>query len=83
MGRKTFEVDRIVSRMNGVLSAPSATTEVRQTLCALAEGILFDTDNYAGFAYVDPNGKQVPVERIDSGDYDEYRRRYFLTAVGK
>ena len=78
--RKTYPVIDLVSHANGMLAAPSPTPEERRAVASLLERVLFDTDTYAGFAYVDagPSGKPVPVERIHSGDYDETRRRYIV-----
>lgn len=76
--RKTIEVRTVISRINGALAAPNLASEARAALCGVAEGILHDTDNYQGFAYVDAYGKPVSADDIAIGEYEEYRRRYFI-----
>jgi hypothetical protein len=78
--RKTVDITTLVSHANGMLAAPSPTPEKRRAVASLLERLLFDTDTYAGFTYVDagPSGKPVSVARIKRGDYDETRRRYFV-----
>ena len=72
--RKTFEVRKLVEEVNRRLALSTCSDAERLTLCSLLERILFDTNNYAGFGYLDlPNGGPfVP------GVTNESRRHYFL-----
>lgn len=83
MSRKTIDVATLISRVNGMLAAPSPTPEARIAIQTLASAVLHETGNYRGFRYVLPGGEPVPHEDVQRGQYDKTRVRYLLPRDGK
>lgn len=79
--RKTFEVEDLRLRVNGMLqlSADSYDRE-RDAYGSLLSQVLMASGNYAGFAYVDRSGDRVSLESVKSGDYDRTRVVYHRKA---
>lgn len=75
--RKTVEVRSVISRINGMLAA-NVHDDARQSLCILAESILFDTGNYQGFTYMQADMTPETTSNVQAGNYVEYRRRYSI-----
>ena len=77
MARKTIEVGKVLKIANNFLAAKHTTADERESVCAVIEAILFETDNYRGFAY-------LPKENYahETGfEHDGTRRRYFVSGT--
>jgi hypothetical protein len=77
MARKTIEVGKVLKIANNFLAAKHTTADERESVCAVMEAILFETDNYRGFAY-------LPKENYahETGfEHDGTRRRYFVSGT--
>ena len=77
MARKTIEVGKVLRMVNTFLAAKHTTADERESVCAVMEAILFETDNYRGFAY-------LPKENYahETGfEHDGTRRRYFVSGT--
>ena len=77
MARKTIEVGKVLRIANNFLAAKHTTAEERESVAAVIEAILFETDNYRGFAY-------LPKENYahETGfEHDGTRRRYFVSGT--
>jgi hypothetical protein len=77
MARKTIEVGKVLRIANNFLAAKHTTADERESVCAVMEAILFETDNYRGFAY-------LPKENYahETGfEHDGTRRRYFVSGT--
>jgi hypothetical protein len=53
MARKTIEVGKVLRMANTFLAAHHTTADERESMCLMMEAILFETDNYEGFRYLD------------------------------
>jgi hypothetical protein len=53
MARKTIEVGKVLKIANNFLAAKHTTADERESVCAVMEAILFETDNYEGFRYLE------------------------------
>jgi hypothetical protein len=73
MARKTIEVGKLLKMTNAFLAAKHTTAEEREGVCALIEGVLFETGNYEGFRYLE--GSDYPDEVVYAGS----RRFYFAS----
>jgi hypothetical protein len=67
MKRKTIEVGKLLNAANAALSAKDSTADGREAVCAMIEYVLMDTNNYAGFRYLNTD------EILGNGS----RRSYF------
>lgn len=86
MARKSIKVADVLRMVNIRMGVPDRATSgldkltphqaYRQGIADLLGNILHNTDNYAGFGYVGPDGK--PVERYVAGETDESRRVYYV-----
>jgi hypothetical protein len=77
MARKTIEVGKVLRIANNFLAAKHTTAEERESVAAVIEAVLFETDNYRGFAY-------LPKENYthETGfEHDGTRRRYFVSGT--
>jgi hypothetical protein len=77
MARKTIEVGKVLRIANNFLAAKHTTAEERESVAAVIEAVLFETDNYRGFAY-------LPKENYthEMGfEHDGTRRRYFVSGT--
>ncbi len=82
MARKTVPVTRVVHLANKMLENTSTVDkQLRLGICALVESVLFETDNYKGFSYLQsefkPVDEQLQGESPLRENYDDTRRRYF------
>ena len=75
MARKTIEVGKVLRIANNFLAAKHTTADERESVCAVMEAILFETDNYRGFAYLPKD--LYPGETDGLGT----RRRYFVSST--
>ena len=67
--RKTIEVGTLLRRVNFFLASDRSTPDEREVMCTFIEGVLMDTGNYRGYAYLDT----AEVEGNGS------RRHYFVS----
>jgi hypothetical protein len=77
MARKTIEVGKVLRIANNFLAAKHTTAEERESVAAVIEAVLMETDNYRGFAY-------LPKENYahETGfEHDGTRRRYFVSGT--
>jgi hypothetical protein len=77
MARKTIEVGKVLRIANNFLAAKHTTAEERESVAAVIEAVLMETDNYRGFAY-------LPKENYahETGfEHDGTRRRYFVSST--
>ena len=77
--RKTVDLITLISRANGVMAAPGSTPEERMALHYFISSIAMEAEQYAGFAYIKPGGERVHHEDVQAGNYDETRRRMFVS----
>ena len=87
-GRKTASVEYIKSEANLLLSLTDAegtegqvNRQFRKGVIAMITRVLFDTDNYKGFQYLDSEFKTVDLpggtRRELREDYDSTRVRFY------
>jgi hypothetical protein len=69
IARKTVEVGTLLRRVNYFLKNANSTPDEREVLCTFIEGVLHDTGNYRGYAYLDT----AEIEGNGS------RRHYFVS----
>jgi len=69
IARKTVEVGTLLHRVNYFLKNANSTPAEREVLCTFIEGVLHDTGNYRGYAYLDT----AEIEGNGS------RRHYFVS----
>lgn len=67
--RKTIEVGTLLHRVNYFLASENSTADEREVMCTFIEGVLHDTGNYRGYAYLDT----AEIEGNGS------RRHYFVS----
>ena len=68
MARKTVNVKQVVESANKILTdSPASSTDIRFGVIGLLEQVLFDSDQYHGFQFVDGN----------KGHTDDSRRVYY------
>lgn len=53
VARKTVEVGKVLKMANSFLAAEHTNADEREAICAMIEGILFETGNYRGYRYLD------------------------------
>lgn len=53
MPRKTIEVGKILNMVNAYLANENTTPDGREAMCAMLEGVLFETGTYRGYRYLD------------------------------
>lgn len=70
MARKTIEVGKILKLANHFLANPNSTLGEREGICSMLETVLFETDNYCGYRYLD-------TDEIDGNG----TRRYYFPAA--
>lgn len=51
--RKTVEVGTLLRRVNFFRALGRSTADEREVMCTFIEGVLHDTGNYRGYAYLD------------------------------
>lgn len=68
--RKTVEVGTLLRRVNFFLENGNGSPDEREVMCTFIEGVLHDTGNYRGYAYLDT------AEIEGNGT----RRRYFVSS---
>lgn len=73
--RKTIEVGKVLKMANSFLAAHNTTGDERDAIAAFIEGVLFETGNYRGYAYLP--GHNYPGEVDGLGT----RRRYFVSGT--
>jgi hypothetical protein len=77
MARKTIEVGKVLRIANNFLAAKHTTAEERESVAAVIEAVLFETDNYRGFAYLPKENYAHEV----GFEHDGTRRRYFVSGT--
>jgi hypothetical protein len=82
MPRKTIEVDKLVTAVNGVLAKHNGSREIRQGMINLLDYALHETGNYRGFRYLMqdevPDGA-LPGVRYENGEILPYPERFHNT----
>jgi hypothetical protein len=75
VARKTIEVGKVLKMANSFLAAENTNPDERDAIAAFIEGVLFETGNYRGFAY-------LPKEKyLNEVDGLGTRRRYFVSGT--
>jgi len=77
MARKTIEVGKVLRIANNFLAAKHTTAEERESVAAVIEAVLMETDNYRGFAYLPKENYAHEV----GFEHDGTRRRYFVSGT--
>jgi hypothetical protein len=77
MARKTIEVGKVLRIANNFLAAKHTTAEERESVAAVIEAVLMETDNYRGFAYLPKENYTHEV----GFEHDGTRRRYFVSGT--
>lgn len=67
--RKTVEVGTLLRRVNFFLKNGNGSVDEREVMCTFIEGVLHDTGNYRGYAYLD----------TDEIEGNGTRRHYFVS----
>jgi hypothetical protein len=69
--RKTFEVQKVKESVNEQLSRTDeyATKEFKIGLCTVLEKILWETDNYKGFSFIDNDNSEFNTVGFYSRKY--------------
>ena len=73
--RKTVEVGTLLYRLNYFLKNDKGSVDEREVMCSFVEGILHDTGNYRGFAYLPKEDYPGEVDGLGT------RRRYFVSGT--
>lgn len=73
--RKTIEVGKVLKMANSFLAAQNTTPDEREAICAMIEGILFETGNYRGYRYL--NNEAAMSDPLGAGS----RRYYFVSGT--
>ena len=73
--RKTIEVGKVLKMANSFLAAEHTTADEREALCAMIEGILFESGNYRGYRYL--NNEAALADPLGAGS----RRYYFVSGT--
>jgi len=75
MTRKTVEVGKLVYRLNYFLKHDMGSADQREIMIAFVEGILQETGNYRGFAYLPSEDYPNEVDGLGT------RRHYFVSGT--
>jgi hypothetical protein len=67
--RKTVEVGFVLEAVNTHLAAPNTTPDARGAMINLLESVLFETDNYMGFRYLDKDDYPNEVDGMGTRRY--------------
>lgn len=73
--RKTIEVGKVLKMANTFLAAHNTTADEREAIAHFIEGVLFETGNYRGFAYLPEHNYPGEVDGLGS------RRRYCVSGT--
>ena len=73
--RKTVEVGTLLYRLNYFLKNDRGSVEEREIMIAFIEGVLQDSGNYRGFAYLPAEDYPGEVDGLGT------RRRYFVSGT--
>ena len=77
--RKTFEVEVLKNRINGILASDSGRDQhFRVALLTVLEGVLLDTGNYKGFRYLlkGEAGGLPGINYLDGQPHPDYIERF-------
>ena len=74
--RKTVQVSQVVSFVNTQLRNSQWTPEEKRGMYVVLDRILHDSNQYAGFNYVDPYDPEDPEFEI--GGRKEVSRKYYM-----
>jgi hypothetical protein len=74
--RKTIQVEQVLNFVNTQLSCDHWTVDEKKGMFIVLDRILHDTDQYAGFNYVDPYDPEDPEFQINGNK--EVSRKYYL-----
>ncbi len=75
MARKTIEVGTLLHRVNYFLKNDKGSVDEREIMIAFIEGVLHDSGNYRGFAYLPAEDYPGEVDGLGT------RRRYFVSGT--
>jgi hypothetical protein len=73
--RKTIEVGTLLHRVNYFLKNDRGSVDEREIMIAFIEGVLHDSGNYRGFAYLPAEDYPGEVDGLGT------RRRYFVSGT--
>ena len=73
--RKTIEVGTLLHRVNYFLKNDKGSVDERDVMIAFIEGVLQDSGNYRGFAYLPAEDYPGEVDGLGT------RRRYFVSGT--
>lgn len=73
--RKTIEVGKVLKMANTFLAAHNTTADEREAIAYFIEGVLFESGNYRGYAYLPEHNYPDEVDGLGS------RRRYFVSST--
>jgi hypothetical protein len=73
--RKTIEVGKVLKMANTFLAAHNTTAGEREAIAYFIEGVLFESGNYRGFAYLPAHNYPDEVDGLGT------RRRYCVSGT--
>jgi hypothetical protein len=73
--RKTIEVGKVLKMANTFLAVHNTTADEREAIAYFLEGVLFETGNYRGYAYLPKENYPDEVDGLGT------RRRYFVSGT--
>jgi hypothetical protein len=62
MSRKTVKIESIINTVNVYLKDSTCTAEERKGMKIVLEGLLFETDNYRGYRFLEAH--EVPMGHL-------------------
>jgi len=74
--RKTIEVEYVLDLVNSNLKRDDLTPEQKEAMFSILDSILFHTNQYAGFSYLDSYDANDPEFKI--GGKKSNSRQYFM-----
>ena len=74
VARKTIEVGKVLKMANTFLAAHNTTPDERDAIAYFIEGVLFESGNYRGYAYLPKENYPDEVDGLGT------RRRYFASS---
>jgi len=83
MARKTFEVNALKNKINGMIARSTCSAAEREVMAMVLSDVLHDTGNYNGFRYLGidevPAGHLPGVRYGEDGEFLSYEERFANT----